>query len=255
MISVNGTKIEPTIFPDKTSQIWKIPPEIINSKLHTDILWAFESESEIFHLCQLMTLLRAYRRKEEYHLNIPFLPYGRQDKNVSNHSTFALTAFATILNSLTFNSVSTIDPHSNVAVDLILNLKITYPLASLYKAAGACDSDLFCYPDEGAFEKYKKIYSHPFIHGEKVRDQSTGYITSYNLVNEGGEMDIRGQKILIVDDICDGGATFTILAKSLYDAGVADVNLFVSHGIFSKGLEVLKQAKINRIFTKEGEVK
>jgi len=58
---------------------------------------------------------------------------------------------------------------------------------------------------------------------------------------------------MIVDDICDGGATFILLAKELYAAGAKEVNLFVTHGIFSKGLIPLYEAGIKRIFTQDGE--
>jgi len=36
--------------------------------------------------------------------------------------------------------------------------------------------------------------------------------------------------------------------------GAKDVALYVSHGIFSKGLEPLREGGIKRIFTKDGEV-
>jgi ribose-phosphate pyrophosphokinase len=48
----------------------------------------------------------------------------------------------------------------------------------------------------------------------------------------------RGRYI-IVDDICDGGGTFNLLAhefKADPQAGASKLELFVSHGIFSKGL-------------------
>ena len=88
----------------------------------------------------------------------------------------------------------------------------------------------------------------PFLHGEKVRDQLSGKITSYELKGKP-----EGMNVMIVDDICDGGATFVILAKALYEGGAKEVNLFVTHGIFSKGLEPLKEAGIKRIFTQDGE--
>jgi phosphoribosylpyrophosphate synthetase len=47
--------------------------------------------------------------------------------------------------------------------------------------------------------------------------------------------------------------TFKLLAKDLLAAGVKEVNLFVSHGIFSKGLRTLKESNIKRVFTKDGE--
>jgi ribose-phosphate pyrophosphokinase len=105
-----------------------------------------------------------------------------------------------------------------------------------------------CYPDKGALIKYKDMYNFPYIYGNKTRDQETGHILDYQLVG-----DCDGQRVLIVDDICDGGMTFQLLARDLLAAGAKEVNLFVSHGIFSKGLKPLREAGIKNIYTKEGE--
>ena len=58
----------------------------------------------------------------------------------------------------------------------------------------------------------------------------------------------------MVDDLCDGGATFILLAKELLSKGAKEVHLFVSHGIFSRGLGVLFDAGIKRVFVKDGEM-
>jgi len=46
--------VKPTIFPDGTSQVWKLPLDGLN---YVKIKWQFESEGEIVHLDQLMHLL------------------------------------------------------------------------------------------------------------------------------------------------------------------------------------------------------
>lgn len=40
MIKVNGIEIKADIFPDKTSQVWKLPDEFFNSAV-IDITWEF----------------------------------------------------------------------------------------------------------------------------------------------------------------------------------------------------------------------
>jgi len=45
--------------------------------------------------------------------------------------------------------------------------------------------------------------------------------------------------LLIVDDICDGGGTFTLLAKAICEVKPdCNIDLVVSHGIFSRGLPI-----------------
>jgi ribose-phosphate pyrophosphokinase len=50
--------------------------------------------------------------------------------------------------------------------------------------------------------------------------------------------DLTGQCAIISDDICDGGYTFIKIAEQLKAKGAERIVLFVTHGIFSKGLEV-----------------
>ena len=247
MIKLNNKQIFPTIFPDKTSQIWKI--ENIDILKEFNIYWEFENESEIIHLSQLANLGNAYGY--EMKLFIKYLPYARQDKFISNNVTFALKTFADILNQLHFKEVTIFDPHSTMATSLIRNSKAIYPIGDIRKIVNKENIDCICYPDKGAYSKYLDIYKHidpifekPII-GSKVRDQKTGWITKYELSGN-----YKNKNVLIIDDICDGGMTFNILSKSMTEDKEncpKSINLFVTHGLFSKGLSELKK-NIDKIF-------
>lgn len=80
-------------------------------------------------------------------------------------------------------------------------------------------------------EKYFDV-----LHAEKERDPKTGKLSGF-LVPERKEF--KSNSVLIVDDICDGGGTFLGLAPELYDL---DLYLYVTHGIFSKGLTDLSKS-------------
>lgn len=246
MIKLNNQFVNVTMFPDNTSQVWKLSEELLTGHRAT-ITWDFSNEAEFMQIAQLKNLLDHNKIKST--LYISYLPYGRQDKPVSNTTTFALTTFANLLNSLEFDSIEILDPHSIVATDLIKNSKAVYPARKIYDIAWE-HADMICYPDKGAREKYLKLYTFPceMIFGDKVRDQLTGHITSFKF-----DGNVKDKRVLIVDDICDGGATFTILAKDLLASGAKSVVLFVTHGIFSKGTRVLFDAGIKRVFTKDGE--
>lgn len=57
MIKLNGLEIKPTIFPDGTSQIWKIK---IDSNLDNQLIeWEFQHEGELMHVAQLLWLLNS----------------------------------------------------------------------------------------------------------------------------------------------------------------------------------------------------
>ena len=118
MIKVNEHIITPTIFPDNTSQVWQLDPNLLDSKSF-NIVWEFENEGELFHLQQLVQLLKYGRVPCPINLHMPYLPYGRQDKDVSNDSTFALKTFCNVIDRMNFDKVSTLDAHSMVAADWV----------------------------------------------------------------------------------------------------------------------------------------
>jgi ribose-phosphate pyrophosphokinase len=250
MIYVNGNAVNTTLFPDNTSQVWKIPTLEIPGTNWVHVKWDFSHEGEFIQLAQLKQLLDNKGFKAA--LRLSYLPYGRQDKEVSNEATFALRTFNKYIDFMDWDEIIIMDPHSSVTKDYVRNVREVYPIEELTKVLIELCTTQVCYPDKGATGKYTKIYREligdEFIYGEKVRDQSTGNITSYKLIGNP-----KGKNVLIVDDICDGGATFKLLTKDLLAQGATEVNLFVSHGIFSRGLRTLTESGINRIFTKDGE--
>ena len=238
MIYINGSPLNVTIFPDHTSQVWQVKQLNIPNTDWVHIVWDFQHEAEFMHISQLKMLLDdSFGRKFRSTLRIKYLPYGRQDKIVSNDTTFALRSFAKALNALKFEEVVIHDPHSQLAIQWIENSRDVYPIDEVDKAMELTLSTMMCFPDKGAMAKYKHLYPRPYTYGEKVRDQITSKILKYELKNPSS---VHEENVLIVDDICDGGATFVILARELLANGAKEVNLFVTHGIFSKGLTLTK---------------
>jgi len=67
------------------------------------------------------------------------------------------------------------------------------------------------------------------------RDVRTG-----NILGVVVDQNVTDLNLLVVDDICDGGRTFTELSKTL--SMPKKLELFVTHGIFSKGVKELTEA-------------
>jgi len=103
-------------------------------------------------------------------------------------------------------------------------------------------------PDAGATKKVDTVAKHfgglEVIQGYKKRDTATGAITGIGFMG-----DVKGKDLLIVDDLCDAGGTFIGLGMKLKDAGAKAVGLYVSHGIFSKGIGALLNSCIDEIYT------
>lgn len=251
MIQLNGKTIKPTFFPDKTSQVWKLDESIFDKEYKYEIFWQFEHEGEIMHLAQLKELLWQRNSIATVTLMMDYLPYGRQDKEVTNTTTFALRVFADMINRMHFDHVIVIDPHSEVAADAFINFEPVYGTVHLQAALDKHTGAVMCYPDGGAAGKYRSKISQlqqiPYTYGNKIRNQLTGEIEKLELVG-----DVNGKDVLIVDDICDGGRTFVEMAKLLKSAGANDVNLYVTHIINPTVKLKLTTAGISNIYHKEG---
>ena len=251
MIKLNNHIINVTVFPDKTSQVWKINTSILEHTVNC-IKWDFENEGEFLQVAQLVDLIRSLS-KARITLWMEYLPYARQDKEVSNATTFALPTFCKLLDSLNVDHIVTVDVHSDVPKKLLkTNFTNLVPLSTIERIADKLNTDYIVCPDKGATARYSTQINYPFITMNKERNQLTGELKMSGVVEK--EVNLSNKSVLIVDDICDGGGTFILAAKELHRLGVKEVNLYVSHGIFSKGTTILEEAGIKNIYTKDGKV-
>jgi len=243
--------LRPTLFPDGTSQVWKLPTEILESR-ELEITWNFDDEREILDLLSLRWLLP----KQSWDLHIPFLPYARQDKTVSNTSTFNLVVLADLINELGCNEVTSVDVHNpDRTTSLIHNFKNIEVTALQELIIRENNIDLIVFPDLGAAGRYNaySALNRPVIICDKVRDQSTGNITGHTMLSASAATKDAPWNFLIIDDLCDGGATFISVTRMLRDVytpdQVGNINLFVTHGVFSRGRQHLLNNGITKVFT------
>lgn len=242
MIKLGDYVVTPTIFPDGTSQCWKLPEEVLRTT--RTVTWEFENEAELSHVMQLGYLLQKYHDK--ILLDVPFLPYGRQDKNISNDATFARNVIVRIL-SMAYYSIYTDDIHSP-------HHEVNNRVPDLKEVLLDTKPDIICFPDEGASKRGYPTYFYNTIILDKDRDQLTGDIKGLKFLIEGSEKELPNTKVLIVDDLTDGGRTFIEAAKLLKGAGAKEVYLYTTHGIYSKGTQILFDSGIDRVFNRKGEV-
>jgi len=187
-------------------------------------------------------------------LVLPYVPYARQDRRCEPGEAFSLKVFARILNGMGFDSVFISDAHSDVAPALIENcVNITQSALFTYSPVFASgfhsDDTLLCSPDGGALKKIhsiSKIFNKDVIDATKVRCTKTGQILETRVHCDS----LEGKNVWIIDDIVDGGRTFTELAKVLKQKGAEQVNLWVTHGIFANGKQYLYDNGVDNVYAK-----
>lgn len=262
MIKLNGKPINITHFPDRTTQVWKL-----DFSDGYNIEWDYENDAEIFHLAQLLDLCceQAEWETGSVKLFMPYFPYARQDKEVRNDQTFALTTLMGILwDFFPCLQITTVDIHSNAAYNMANsavnewkyeNFWIddrepeehekpfinTYPKSLLEIVS---NYDVLIFPDEGAKNRYSKLFDNKKYSLTKVRNQQTGEIAHMEFDTL---VDISGS-VAVVDDICDGGRTFMGVAKAMAGFKYDKFDLVVTHGIFSNAGQL--ECMVNDCFDK-----
>lgn len=189
----------------------------------------YESNDDLFALAQAVDAVKNAGAKS-WNLYMPYLPYSRQDRRCNDGEGHGLKVFASFINSLGFDRVYTDDAHSTVAEALFDNF-FNNPQAAC--AQMLPKYDFLVAPDAGA---EKKVYTHRqvaqgtmVITASKTRD-AEGKITGTHVSNG---FQVADFDVCIVDDLCDGGATFISLAEELRKYGPNRLDLYVTHGMFT----------------------
>lgn len=246
MIRYNGKKVELNHFPDGTLLL----KETVDDPEEVVISWNFENNEEMVALYFLVKHFRAQGVKQLV-LDLPYIPNARQDRVKKPEDVFTLKYFAEFVNSLGFDEVIVLDPHSYVSEALFNNLRIETPeeyVGYVIERMGGTENLLLFFPDEGAMKRYSAMFDLPYVFGIKKRDWTTGEILGLDVA--GRTELIAGSKILIIDDICSKGGTFFHSAKALKALGAGDISLYISHcesSIFEG--ELLTTDWISRVYT------
>jgi ribose-phosphate pyrophosphokinase len=207
---------------------------------------AIKSPNDLFLALLANDTLRQHGY-QSVRLNVRYLLGARMDRAIDTTQPFTLRVVARLLNGAGFTKIKILDAHSPAATMLIRNSVNILPSDFVAQVSGALNHD-FAYlaPDKGAVDRVRALVGvEDFIRANKIRNPQTGEITNIGFDGASYLFDDQ-ENVLILDDICDGGATFVALAAKLKEIGVKKVFLAVTHGIFSKGIPL---RGIDKIFT------
>lgn len=200
--------------------------------LSVDLEFTYLNDADIFELYMVSNMLnkKLSANNITFNLIMLYVPYSRMD-HVSKNGIAEIKYFAELINSLNFDNVFILDPHSDVISALIKNVTVISPFAFGRLHRLIDDVDVVCFPDGGAYKKYinqmPSSCANKCIYAVKHRNSDTNAIDHYNLITNG--IDLTGKNIIIIDDICSYGNTFIRCAEALKEAGAKSIKLWVSH--------------------------
>ncbi len=240
-----------------------------------------KSPEDMVSFIIMLNFLRKYKLKQIF---IPYLPFGRQDREqIDNNGSITLFSCKAIWNTIDLLirdvEIYTLDSHSNIPHGLFLNnnlvdisdkryspisedkrsnisvIHMSFIDSILTCMCGKIKSIVLVSPDFGAYKKTEQYLNnlkgmYPSLDMSmltlgKTREVTTGNIVVNKVISSTKELVFNNNVMyLILDDICDGGATFLSAAAMLdllADGRPCNKALFTTHAMYSKGTDLLSQ--------------
>ena len=221
-----------------------------------DVLIAlnYESDKDFVELLHCVNALKHLGcSSQRMHLLIPYFPYSRQDRVTSKGGSFGLQVAVDLIKLTGIEHIETYDAHSDVLGGMFppgvlknwtMDTLLDTHHFNIIRSASALVS-----PDAGASKKIYKIskaLNKPFIEASKHRDAVTGQVSGVRVDIPAELLNNEAAHLVVLDDICDGGATFINLAVAIRELGfTGKLSLITTHGIYSKGIDALYEHYTN----------
>lgn len=216
-----------------------------NKHKSINVVTRIASMDDLFILLQVKQILQHERVKINT-LTILYLLGARCDRRFSLGEAIDANIIQSLIGKISAEYMLFLDPHSinKKNFDFISSEKIGTRYNLILK-----NLDLYryniCYPDEGAARRYSsELNPHTAcLIGEKHRkpDGISISLTELKLLD-------TNYPILVIDDLCDGGGTFAVLANEL-NVIYPDFKreIWVTHAIQKSGIELLA-SKYNKVY-------
>lgn len=185
----------------------------------------------------LSTFLLAHTLKKEGAKRVtailPYLAYARHDKNKPGES-LATAWIAELARASGIDQVIAVDAHSERARALfsipVTSLSPAEIFAEALAGCGLTGATIVA-PDEGAIARCQAVRTALRLAAAEIpyyqKHRTATGITHAGLIGR------VARQVVIVDDILDTGGTLLSACEKLVEAGVDDISIMVTHGLFT----------------------
>lgn len=163
---------------------------------------------------------------------VPYLAYARQDKIFLAGETVSIETVTAMLKAAGIDQLITVNIHAETALSRFpfptKNLSAISLLAEYFVEKG-CKKAFALAPDKGALyiaQQAQQILGGEVGNLEKTRDRYTGQTTQ-----TGTHLNVKGQTVVIFDDIISTGGTIVGAAQILKEQGAAKIFTACVHGL------------------------
>lgn len=191
------------------------------------------------HMMELLIMLDAFKRASAGRITavIPYMGYARQDRKAKARDPISAKLVADLLTTAGADRILTMDLHAaqiqgffNIPVDHLLGVPILVPYF-VEKFKDVHDDIMVVSPDLGSVTRARNFaqrFDAPLAIVDKRR-QKANVCEVMNIIG-----DVRGKKVILVDDMIDTAGTLCNAAKAIIEVGGAEeVYACATHGVLS----------------------
>lgn len=233
----------------------EMSPQIMESIRGQEIYILGSTNQPSDNLIEMFLAIDAARRgaAKRVHIIMPYYGYSRQDKKEGIRGAVGSRLFSDLLEKSGADTVISIDLHAAQIDGFFSN---TCPLThirgySIYipflKDLVIDSSDWkICSPDQGGVPRASKFSEQldlEMVMFNKRRDKpnSIGYM---ELVG-----DVKGKKVMIVDDMIDTGGSLSKAVDKLLEAGAIEVSACITHPVLSgNAYTTIENSKLKKLY-------
>ncbi len=222
-------------------QIDRFPNREIYAKINTNvadqdclILGSISPPDE--NLISLLFLAHTLKKELTSKITafLPYLAYARQDK-IKKGESLATSTIGEIFRASHIDEVVIIDIHSSKVESLFpLPIHNLSPASVFAKeiAKLKLKNPSFIAPDEGAVERTQQVAKELGIRAGIAYMEKKRMPSGVKSILHGH----TGDNAILIDDILDTGGTLVSCCEILKSKGVKNINIFVTHGLFTGNL-------------------
>lgn len=255
-LGIELSPIETHVFPDGEKRI-RITEKVSNQ--HTVVIQTASNPVDQNYM-ELFFIVDALKRHNAKSVTavVPYFGYQRQDHVFREGEAVSLEVVIKLLETIGVDHFVSFDLHSP-NIPKLFHIPVSHlsalPLFAAKIKENIFDPDktILISPDKGGLRGIKKfselLGNLPYIVLNKQRDTVTGAV-SYEEIKRSS---VSGKKrAIILDDMISSGSTIIPVADMLTSLGVEEVDVFVTHAVFSENAPyILQNSPLSAVYVSD----